>query len=119
MTIKQFIEKAIKGGWIYRGGLDFQEWHVYDKGNTFIRAYFDESRDSVHDIAWEEIFLDPKAWQACGKVEGWKTTEVSHGNWDEMRTMTTESVPTWKHNMHSMIDVLAEGKTIEQYISTL
>lgn len=42
MTIKEFIEKAIEGGWIVRASLT----HL-------------------------EILFDPLAWKAVGKVAGW------------------------------------------------
>lgn len=48
MTIEQFIEKAIKGGWIPI------DWELEE---MVLRS--------------AEILLDLKAWQAVGKVEGW------------------------------------------------
>ncbi len=99
MTIQSFIAKGVEGGWKNEQAYSF-------KGDDF-----------VYCISF--ILLDPEAWRAVGKVEGWTTTEESGGNWDDMRTMSYADIPTWKHNMHTMIDTLAEGRTIEQYLETL
>lgn len=50
MTIKQFIEKAIGGGWD-------NQYHI---------DYYLEDRDRQ-----STLFLKPEVWQAVGKVEGW------------------------------------------------
>lgn len=94
MTIKQFIEKAIEGGWEPYGQQN-SDWR--DKDGMF------------HSTHADSIFLDPKSWQAVGKAEGWR----------KMIAMDEAMNPEWKHNMHRMIDALAEGKSIEDYIATL
>jgi len=129
MTIKQFVEKAIEGG--YRG--------------KYIYLYAQHNKDSNLDI-WRfsneynkvHLLLDPLAWQAVGKVEGWgahkmqpftpynknhidrNITEVCYicdiyGNGTEITSICTG----WQHNMHTMIDALIDGKSIEQYLDTL
>ena len=50
------------------------------------------------------VLLDPKAWQAVGKVEKWY--EGYYG-------------PEWLHHMHKMIDALAKGHTLEAYIQSV
>ena len=86
MTIKQFIEKAIEGGW--------------DKAEII------DGKLNMHFIECDEqIFLDPKPWQAIGKIKKWQPC--------------SKCKYAWEHTMHDMIDALAEGKTIEEFIKTL
>lgn len=85
MKIQTFIEKAIAGGW---KGDAFPIWHV----------------NNPHSM-----LLDPLAWQAVGKVEGWGAEIPSY----------MLGKPVWHTNMSRMIDALASGKTIEQYLETL
>lgn len=129
MKIKQFIEKAIEGGW-------------EQPLNKSVEDY------TKSDIA--KTFLDPKAWEAVGKVEGWKkevcfwcgskesrggmtvstpdsppegwqTCEGCGIDWMEKAEFGIDGnhIPEWKYIMHQMIDALCEGKTIEEFIKTL
>ena len=86
MEIKQFIEKAEKGGYKKSD----RENHLRTKFN-------------ISSIPYEVVLLDPLAWKAVGKVEGWGYK--TKGNWFD--------------KMHQMIDALCEGKSIEEYIKTL
>ena len=124
MTIEDFVEKAIQGGWDSKN-----EWG-----------------SSPHDIPIERILLDPLAWQSVGKVKGWECREcggagqfvigenrVSHdmaldagepameGMFHSYEYAPCEScwVPQWLESMHRMIDALAEGGTIESFLETL
>lgn len=101
MKIKDFIEKAIEGGWHNVNYPDPDEMRAY--GNQ------------------EAMFLDLFAWRAVGKVERWdnlgangsdKGKKMHYGN--KCLCDTPELF-----FMHRMIDALAEGKTIEQYLETL
>jgi len=96
MTIKQFIEKAIEGG--------------YPENQT---------------ISWGALYkllLDPKAWQAVGKVEGWggKCHDCSEELDGEICVAGgTHIYPKWRTQMINMVVALAEGKTLEEFIKTL
>jgi len=99
MTIQQFIEKAIEGGWNPRRG----------------EKQYTAPRPPHHICLFSEYhpFLDAEAWKAVGKVEGWgpgTRVELGGGFWTE---------DMWLKNMHRMIDALAEGKTIEEFLATL
>ena len=118
MTIKQFIKKAIAGGWMY----------THKEYLEMLKPWGGKNKDRKIDTCitlilkegLEKTLLDPKAWQAVGKVERWpEKTEIDHGNWDDMKTMTTESVLTSKHKIHQMIDFICEGGTIKEYVKTL
>lgn len=86
MTIQQFIEKATRGGW---------------KPSTNIVV------DAHEPQNWGQVLLDPSAWKAVGKAEGWH----EHA--------TVQCKDHWLKQMHRMIDALAGGETIEEYLATL
>lgn len=92
MTIKQFVEKAIEGGW---GPYYYRD--LYKDGSSETAA----------------MLLDPLAWQAVGKVEVEKWGETAFDG------TVGDTVPVWRVNMHKMIDALAEGKSIEDFLSEL
>ena len=100
MTIQSFIEKAVAGGWTSK---------VY------------EAEAEMGLVNYEAVLLDPEAWKAVGKVEGWKGKVISQ----KIDPSTIEgvyeeyAVEGWYVRMHRMIDALADGKSIEQYLETL
>ena len=75
--IKQFIEKAIEGGWnIKLQGLKCSIRGYYDNERFNIIEKTDDINEGIFlSYSIEEIVLDPKAWKAVGKVEGWETPE--------------------------------------------
>ena len=132
MQIKQFIEKAIEGGWESKisHGKDFS---VGLDGEIF---YTNLNENRVRTFGVGEILLDPKAWEAVGKVEGWgsgcnictypcpATGMTSPSNFsDECKRLKEHLTKNHKYpycvKMHQMIDALVEGKTIEEFIKTL
>ena len=60
MTTKQFIEKAIEGG--YKDATDLLDIVLVCEKNNKL-----EMAKHISHL----ILLDPKSWQAVGKVEGW------------------------------------------------
>ena len=90
MKRETYIEKAMKGGWRRNKRHDFLV-----------------SKISGSTMPIEVGLLDPRAWQAVGKVEGW---EISLKN---------DTKEDWFNKMHHMIDALAEGKSLENFIKTL
>lgn len=62
-------------------------------------------KDSLSHINAAIIVLQPAFWQAVGKVEGWESQH--QGYWEP------------KIPMHRMIDALAEGKSISEFLETL
>lgn len=85
----------------------------------------------------EAILLDPLAWKAVGKVEGWSPDLYGHCGKDPEDTDLVKETeggvdcclygmrsmeffqPEWQYNMHRMIDAFCKGKTVEQYLETL
>lgn len=98
MTIKKFIEFAIEGGCL---------------GYRYLLSLADDEINESSGFAF--MLLDPKAWQAVGKVEGW--TGLRHCEWADKQEANEYEV--WQYHWHSMIDALAEGKSIEEFIKTL
>lgn len=65
MTIKEFIEKAIEGGWIFKNRVD--------KNTHFLASFEGEPFKDYILVHERDIFLDPLAWQAVGINEGWSS----------------------------------------------
>src|SRR5262244_847480 len=59
---------------------------------------------TIRMMVYEAVLLNPKVWQAVGKVEHWY--EGRYG-------------PEWLHHMRNMIDALVEGQTLEAYIRSV
>lgn len=104
MTTKQFIEKAIEGGW----------------NNEYVIDYYLEEKERQ-----SHLLLNPKAWQAVGKVNRWNrgTPKVFRKYWLKKTNIemkgSHEAIPFWHYQWLRMIDALAEGKSIEEFLKTL
>lgn len=107
MTINEFIEKSIEGGYTVEAG-EFVEYN--------------------------DIFLDPLAWKAVGKVKGWSdmgqcikchkyarrylnkgfaiSEECAHCG-------EKEKCKSWEYYFIRLPQALIDGKTLTEYISTL
>jgi hypothetical protein len=100
-SMQQFIEKAIAGGW----HPDAREYNIlgfYERHFEYqLRSIAAGRPAAVRYMVYEMVLLDPRVWQAVGKVEHWY--EGSYG-------------PEWLHHMHKMIDALAQGQTLEAYV---
>jgi len=106
MEIKTFIERAIEGGW----SLDSQP--SQEKG------FISQRVRAINKMKYKErIFLDPKAWEAVGKVEGWLGVETCHSCRGYECETLFES-PAHQKMVH-MIDHICEGGTAESYIKSL
>jgi len=123
MTIKTFIEKAIEGAWRYKYAGNLVS---VDDINGLVE--FMTPHETTFEIHISQILLDPLAWQAVGKVEGWYEERVicrgsiacEKGVDERHNPCVWETRQAkWKQEMHRMIDALAEGKTIEKFIETL
>lgn len=123
--VKEFIEKAIEGGSNLAGhyqnkdGLGYPTWK-YEEGYIYFRQTILGFGGDPMRYEWkvnvEVILLDPLAWQAVGKVEGWKQdTDVTEWKQGEevlkphhFREGKIIHLGEWIHNMHRFIDALAE-----------
>lgn len=102
MTTKQFIEKAIDGGY-----------------NGYPKPFCMECGGYQTPNGQTSMFLDPEAWKAVGRMEEWDGLDGFRINGNRAFYMHGRDWPGWKTAMHCLIDALAEGKTIEQYLASL
>src|SRR5438105_3825706 len=102
--IQQFIEKAFAGGW-QPADRAFSISGFYERHFEYqLRGLFPERSSAIRMMGYEAVLLNPKVWQAVGKVEQWY--EGRYG-------------PEWLHHMRNMIDALAAGHTLEAYIQSV
>lgn len=94
-----FIELAIEGGWRSDG--------MVDEGTTEagIRFFAREP--------WK-MLLSPLAWQAVGKVKGWKEPVMVNGLYSG-----GSSMKNWLGQWYHLVTLLADGKSIEEALSHL
>jgi len=106
MTIKEFLEKAIEGGWKYKIGITKRCTSIsYSPStNTFKTNY---GTIPIPPLAL--IVLDPKSWEAVGKVERWEENSINN-------IVYTKG---YQYKMNGLMPHLQEGGTIESYIETL
>jgi hypothetical protein len=124
MTIKQFIEKAVEGGCRIPA--------TYSKGDLKVQNV-EAELIMLPTFLPALVLIDPDAWRAVGRVEGWwKKDEFGHELKERPNNreftagksiysaQQAEHIPfTWMTNMHRMIDALADGKTIEEFLASL
>jgi hypothetical protein len=102
--IQQFIEKALVGGW-QPTDRDCRILGFYERHFEYQPLSTPSGRSSTtRMIGYEAVVLNPKVWQAVGRVEHWY--EGHYG-------------PEWLHHMRHMIDALAEGHTLEAYLQSV
>lgn len=116
--IETFIEKAIEGGWKPLGE-DLGNWQIIKEPALFYQVKSVGGRNRGTIMSYHEILLDPLAWKAVGKVEGWTDELYNCEYCDIPNEHYLGKIKTWHYNMIRMIDALWEGKTIEEFINTL
>lgn len=112
MKTKEFIEKAIEGGYLSKE-LAKTDYYV-DSDGSIVNLTRHEDMFNI-----SEILLDPKAWEAVGKVEGWRNYIATMDKKTLNVRITDRNKSEWKYNMQQMIPALIEGKSIEEYLKTL
>ena len=93
MTVIEFARKAYEGGW--------QPNWIEAKMNS-------DGFEATAQIHVHKMLLNPEAWKACGKVEGWEEHDSG-----------LEYPVEWINNMHKMVSALVEGKSIEEFLKNL
>ena len=102
--IQQFIEKAFVGG-LQPLDHDCRIMGFYEHYFEYQpRSTLPGRSSAIWVMVYEAVLLNPKVWQAVGKVEHWY--EGRYG-------------PEWLHHMRKMIDALAAGQTLEAYVRSV
>lgn len=120
--VKEFVEKAIAGGWMpvvsYGSRLNWMKrFYLLPSAHEAVVfvARDDGDQPPLEELSWKiayaVILLDPRAWLAVGKTEGWG--ERTHTYWTSENGGFEETAKNaWEHKMHDMIaeliDTLAE-----------
>ncbi len=111
MNTPTSTERAIrlsieKGGWKGEGA----------RFNSYVKEF--------HDIHWylkdgyaencslEEALLDPEFWRCLGKA-----TDPEF--YEDMKKFSSDWIPRWQAKQYRIIDALSQGKTPEDYFSSL
>ena len=113
MTIKDIIKKGIKGGYL-------------DGVNDILVDDFIEIALDKNGYFLNYLLLQPKFWKAVGKVEGWECHQCEKCK----RTLAEYHngcvccgnkmlLKVGIHKMHQMINALAEGKSVSDFLETL
>lgn len=134
MTIPALIQKIVEGGWKYHGRPNITITVIGENKvvsvpprppfnmRPRIIAEFDDGY--VMNVNLEVILLDPLAWKALGKAMGWDGKYA--GNWRYLGLQAgggllkgDKTIEEWQYHWYRMIDHLAEGGTLEEFVATL
>lgn len=118
---EKFIRDAIEGG-----------WNGY---NNLLPQNLKWVKEGLQNAGLYKMLLDPAAWQAVGKVRGWaRYTWTSWKGWsdhsieypsdDDAYNPPTDNAYAKRHithelRMHGLIDALCDGKSIEEYLTSI
>lgn len=93
--------------------------HEFLRANQYW-AVFKDANGSEYTIAIETMLLKPDVWQAVGKVRGWKNEPCKSPSWmHEGNIADYEKCEEYRYHWHLLLDALAEGKTIEEYLQSI
>ena len=117
---KDFIEKAVEGGWkdkdIYKGV-------TVESPQKYVSFWNSEECCDLYPFEGmnlNNILLDPLSWQAVGRVEGWEGKTYAGGyDVDEDGEVTLSKSEIWHVKMNGLTPALIEGKTTDEYLKTL
>lgn len=117
MTIKEFVEAAVKGGW-----KNDQDVKIDPKYGLIISWSVKKDHDNgnlghgMTLLDWTELYLDPEAWLAIGKVMGW--SESKFYSFDGFHA-TGETLAEAQWHFRRFCNELWKGKTIEEALSII
>lgn len=98
-AVDRWLKLAIEGGWVPKG-YDFTGMAPSYKLQAVSKVKFKE-----------RFYLDPKAWKAVSEAQGYVPGEPFY--------IARRTDPQWLTRMHRMVDVIAEGKSPEQFLNTI
>jgi len=116
MTTQEAMDKAVEGGY-HIDGADGVEI-VYIGANDEYSAWTRTDNDSSFMVPVEETFLDPKFWQALGRILGWsKACSLSVSCVHEEEECHSCRGYYWMYQWHCFIQALADGKTPDVFFA--
>jgi hypothetical protein len=118
MMIQEAMNKAVDGGYHIDGSDGIATSYI--GANDEYSAWTRTDNDSSFMVPVEETFLDPRFWQALGRILGWsEVCDLSitcvHGH-EECRQCHGYY---WMYQWHCFIQVLADGHTPEAFFARL
>ena len=109
MNIREFVEKAIEGGWT-----NFRTFEDNPQLDGSFRGYCGLS---IYKSDVDTIFLDPLAWRAVGKVEGWSVRVIEECG--EVIEDEQSSVCLWEIKQLNFVKHLQKGLSIEEALNNI
>jgi len=102
------IRDAIEGGW----GINKLPYDC-TPGDVYL---------FVTDTQNYGFLLDPKFWEALGKVRGWKQDHLT--SWEPCKLcggqqVMTDPTTTWQYKMDGLIPALRRNLSIEAYLKSI
>lgn len=105
---EQWLRDAIAGGWKpFDDEKVHKKFEIESDGSPVFTTKVNIRRRHIADI-----LLDPLAWQAVDSIKKWKPGVHISG---KIHIKTTG----WWYKMHDFIDLLAEGKSIEEALGEI
>lgn len=108
---QRFIELAIEGG-----AIDKENKEVCLQDNALGRC------------SLARVLLEPLVWQAVGKAKGWRQNPsmctgcqtIGMGKANHMQACPEKGRPvSWNENWHRFIDLLADGRSLEDALGEI
>lgn len=111
--MEKAIQKAIEGGYIPQ--------NIYDNPDTSFCVYYN---GKAYLGTTALVLLDPTFWQCLGKAMGWegkKQQVIDNGPYSRPRYELGgwEQTGDWKKEWHSLIDHLADGGNVDEFMNNL
>jgi len=129
-NIEKHIQWGIEGGW-YGDILGKKAGWTYVAAGTmanvegFLNINWNSTGDCFKQLSDSQALLDPKFWQAVGKVKGWgdvhyeKCAEIDYHEFADAGECDSESRYEYKQKMYRFMESIAEHKTIDEALGLL
>lgn len=128
------IKRAIEGGWNPKAGSFYDT--PWKKGMASRWLQIKPKRDeAVQRLSYSAgygqgfgdgaIFLDKNFWQCLGKTEGWSNVSYTIPKFQKIMPERvgyrheTQNMEEWRFHQHSLLDHLAQDKSIEEFFKSL
>jgi hypothetical protein len=121
MTIENAIQKAIEGGYDFKGRIRGENWDIYNgpyeddlTGKPCLMVVFGPER-RTYSLA--VLWIDPLFWQCLGKALGWG--DESECPLACCGGICPINIPMWQSQWHRFISHLSGGGTIGSFFENI